>query len=980
VTEGRVVVWIPSGDPGWTLEEARPYQTGAIGGGVRTLYEVAAAIAGAGQAVELRGVVSVPEFDEICAAAGARPHLPDQPRLPAASDTVIVPEGIEDPAVHARLALSPARVVLLILGPPGLFGWPFGSGWSPPDPLTVALDAVARPEHFRAAAALGFELWTHTPGLKRAAEEAGVACRFIGNGVPGGYRHPPPKDIDVLWLPDNRWGPLARPVARRLSELGVECVPLPNVSHDEVLELFGRARIVLHPLRIEGHSRVGCEARAMGAVPVVLDSPYAVGLDEGGGAVSVASVSQMADAVLELLAEPERLARLSANGRRSARRQVEWGPFVERVAAALAEPGDDPARDARATVGGALLRREDEAARRLERQAGELDHVNAGLERHKDWLDSINASLSWRLTAPLRAAKRWVSKPRRAAPEPHRSEEGALGRIEWPPDGIALPRAPVDVHGWCLFQGSNVARVEMRINGGPVELARPAMEVPTGGYDNTHPDAPICGFEHKADLAELNPGAETVRIEVLVRAVDGRELQLDPVEYALGPAPEVRKDGEGAYAELRARSAPFARVTRLRHAAEVRLLVFTHTLGYGGGSLYVLELVRRLVSQSAVRCELVSLADGPLRQAFEDAGIPVHVTDGSPVTSAARYEGHIAELLAWTGRREFDAVLANTLGAFAGVDLATRLGIPAVWAVHESFTLPMFWFSAYPRETLHPYVREQAEQALRKASAVLFMAEATRQLFVRDAHPQRLVTLPYGVELEAIDAARQSLDPAATRRRLGLEEHARVVLCLGSIEPRKSQATLAQAFAQIADRHPHAQLLLVGATEDAYSADYRASLREYVARAGLGERVRIEAVTDDPLSWHAVADVLVCASDIESLPRAIAEAMAFGTPVLSTRVYGVPELIEDGVHGFLCEMRDVGELARGLDRVLSMQPEQLGAVARAGFDRVRARHDPDAYAADVLRLLKGLVADREALPLDLLAGAAAQPGRRRPAA
>src|SRR4051812_23454268 len=307
------------------LEAATPYDAPSIGGGIRTMYELAAAIAAGGHEVELRGAVSLPAFDSVCRAAGVRPALPGEPRLPRGSDVVLVPEGIADPALHARLTLSPARIVLVILGPPGLIGWPFtGTGWSPPDPLTVELDSVARPEHFAAAAALGYELWTHSPGMQQTARAGGAECRLVGNGVPGGYPEPPAlKDVDVAWLSGNRWAPLARPVVAELESHGVECVDLAGDSHDDVLELFGRGRVVLHPLRIEGHSRIGCEARAMGAVPVVLDSnPFAVGLDEAGGAVAVRALDEMGSAVLGLLGDAPRLEQMSLVARETARAQV----------------------------------------------------------------------------------------------------------------------------------------------------------------------------------------------------------------------------------------------------------------------------------------------------------------------------------------------------------------------------------------------------------------------------------------------------------------------------------------------------------------------------------------------------------------------------------------------------------------------------------------------------------------------------------
>ena len=49
-----------------------------------------------------------------------------------------------------------------------------------------------------------------------------------------------------------------------------------------------------------------------------------------------------------------------------------------------------------------------------------------------------------------------------------------------------------------------------------------------------------------------------------------------------------------------------------------------------------------------------------------------------------------------------------------------------------------------------------------------------------------------------------------------------------------------------------------------------------------------------------MSDLLVCASDVESLPRTVLEAMAWELPVLATAVYGLPELIEDGETGWLC--------------------------------------------------------------------------------
>jgi glycosyltransferase involved in cell wall biosynthesis len=120
------------------------------------------------------------------------------------------------------------------------------------------------------------------------------------------------------------------------------------------------------------------------------------------------------------------------------------------------------------------------------------------------------------------------------------------------------------------------------------------------------------------------------------------------------------------------------------------------------------------------------------------------------------------------------------------------------------------------------------------------------------------------------------------------------------------------------------------------------------------------------MRWHGAADVLVCASDLESLPRVVLEAMAFETPVLASRVFGLPEVIEDGRTGWLCEARDVASLTAALDRVLGTPVAQRAEVGRAASRSVRQRHDPDAYVERLVALLEGLAADPGADPAALI--------------
>jgi glycosyltransferase involved in cell wall biosynthesis len=103
------------------------------------------------------------------------------------------------------------------------------------------------------------------------------------------------------------------------------------------------------------------------------------------------------------------------------------------------------------------------------------------------------------------------------------------------------------------------------------------------------------------------------------------------------------------------------------------------------------------------------------------------------------------------------------------------------------------------------------------------------------------------------------------------------------------------------------------------------------------------------LVW--LADLMVCASDVESLPRSVLEAMAWETPVVATAVFGLPELIEHDRTGWLCAPRDVRALADALDRALGTPDAELREMGRAARERVEGRHELGRYASICARLL-----------------------------
>lgn len=513
---------------------------------------------------------------------------------------------------------------------------------------------------------------------------------------------------------------------------------------------------------------------------------------------------------------------------------------------------------------------------------------------------------------------------------------------------------PFKVGGWALSRTS-VEAVDVLVDGQAIGRARLGIDRMDIGGQSAHPDAPICGFDYILTSSDLPAGAKELALSALVHETGGGEFGIPEVVLSIGEPERPSREIAERAARLRKRGAELLPKHRQPQTEAVNLLAFTHHLGLGGAQLYLLELLRRLCDGSRFGATVVAPSDGPLRDVLEAAGVRVHVTSHYPVDNPEQYEARLAELATWAGGHGFNAVMANTMLAFPGVEVAELLGLPSIFAIHESFDLERFWAEAFPPRAVHPYVKERARETLGRANAVIFEAEATRRQYAHHGEARRFLTFPYGIDLARIDRFRSRFDRDAERRALGLDDSARVVLCLGTVEPRKAQAPLAQAFAAVASSHPDARLVLVGEIE---GTPYSEAVRTYAERRGLGDRMEIVPITPEAYKWHTLADVHVCASDVESLPRTILEAMAFEKPVIATRIFGIPDVIEDGRTGYLCEPRDVGDLTRTLDRALVARPEEWRWIGEAASKLVRERHELASYAESFERLLSGLIAGR----------------------
>jgi glycosyltransferase involved in cell wall biosynthesis len=563
--------------------------------------------------------------------------------------------------------------------------------------------------------------------------------------------------------------------------------------------------------------------------------------------------------------------------------------------------------------------------------------------------------LRWRLRAMVRLWSLGVTPNMPFLPSPPTAEPAPYqGMVDGPSyktedmntatGPIVVKKVMLKIHGWATFRAGPTGRVEVFFDEEFLGLGRLAVPRPDVTLSFDEPYVEISGFELDVPTEQLAPDRDR---EGDIRAVafgpNGERHELDPVPVVIR-APEPREEEETIVA-------PPISLPSFSGRGGVRTLVITHQLTLGGAQLYLMDLLREQHALGLIDPIVVSSFDGPLRKEIEALGIPVHLTALTPNGKLGSYRGRLDEFIEWARPLGAELILVNTSTSttFSGGEVAVALGIPSVWAIHESFHPSILWYG------LHPKVLRHAESVIGHADAAIFEADATRHMYEGMIPPDRCRTIPYGLDLEPIDRERAEFDAVAARREAGIPEEARLVVCIGTIEPRKAQVPLAEAFDLIGAKHPESRLVFVGGRDEDPNT---IALEDTIARSPRHDQVEVIPVTRDIASWYGMADLLVSASDVESLPRTVLEAMAWETPVLATEVFGLPELIDDGKTGWLCPSRDVRALADALDRALSAPASKYEEIARDARALVETRHSLKGYAESMAEVFRGAIDDR----------------------
>lgn len=236
----------------------------------------------------------------------------------------------------------------------------------------------------------------------------------------------------------------------------------------------------------------------------------------------------------------------------------------------------------------------------------------------------------------------------------------------------------------------------------------------------------------------------------------------------------------------------------------------------------------------------------------------------------------------------------------------------------------------------HAVATAVARRTLARADWVTACSDDLRDRTIRiGADPARIETVPYGVDADRFrpDAAAR----ARVRAALGLGADDLVWFTAGRFVSKKGFEFLIDALGAVAGRWPAAKLVLAG------GGDLDAALRTRARDRGVAGRVVFPGVLaqGDVGAYLAAADIAVAPSvhdaqgNVDGLPNTVMESLASGTPLVASRVAGIPSVVTEGETGLLVPERDVPALAGALERLMGDPDARaaMGARARAYVQR-----------------------------------------------
>lgn len=339
----------------------------------------------------------------------------------------------------------------------------------------------------------------------------------------------------------------------------------------------------------------------------------------------------------------------------------------------------------------------------------------------------------------------------------------------------------------------------------------------------------------------------------------------------------------------------------------------------GGMNVYVREMSKHL-GEMGLKVDVFTRNHGDDHDDVMDVGNNVrlvHLKGGPPGATPDKVYAHLPafqrelERYFREGEQTYQAIHSHYwLSGRVGEKLARTWKLPHIVNFH---TLAKIKMQARVNEDETTSRSDIEAKLMGSANRIIASSHHEKAAIIRlyEVPGDNIRIIPCGVDLSLF----KPLDSDEVRKRLGLNGE-KIVLYVGRIEPIKGLELLVQSAALI-EGAGKLKVMVVGG--DTGQNGDTAHLKELAERLGIGHKLEFVGVVDQRLLplYYNVADVCVVPSHYESFSLAALEALACGTPVVASRVGGLPSVIQHGRSGYLLSWRCPEPFADSIQMILS---------------------------------------------------------------
>ncbi|OGW43010.1 MAG: hypothetical protein A2132_00285 [Nitrospirae bacterium RBG_16_43_11] len=345
---------------------------------------------------------------------------------------------------------------------------------------------------------------------------------------------------------------------------------------------------------------------------------------------------------------------------------------------------------------------------------------------------------------------------------------------------------------------------------------------------------------------------------------------------------------------------------------KIPALMVSHNLKWEGAPYSQYQLTLALKKKGIIDPIVFCQEDGPLRKAYEDNGIHVDIDINLAFGAISIKEynsrlNHLSQKIAQWGIR---LVYANTLLTFYAIDAARQVGLPSIWNPRESEP----WQHHF--NNFGAQIAKRAVECFQYPYRIIFVSDATRDVYKALNNHHNFTVIPNGLDMSDIEQTYSDWPRDSARTYLNIDKDDVVIFLLGTVTPRKGQHDLPLALSRLpVSCSKKIRCFIVGDRP----CEYSQKLARIVGKLPeeLQDRVSIIPETSEVAHYYRAADIFVCTSRIESYPRVILEAMAYGLPIITTPAFGIREQVREGVNALFYTPGNITELAEKMELLIT---------------------------------------------------------------